>query len=307
MLFGRTMGMAGVLVLAVGAASAAISDQDGDGVGDRRDRCADTPIGAKVDRTGCPTDTDADGVADGLDRCGRTPAGWPVDPLGCPRDTDLDGVADAVDACGATLEGATVDDRGCPFDSDADNVPDGLDRCAATRRGAAVDLFGCPIDTDHDGVPNGLDRCPDTRHATPVDPDGCDDVPKTEPIFTHERETVVLEEVTFEKGEAAITDDAARQLAHVAAALLDWPEDRVEIRAYTDAAGPSWLNHELSERRAEVVKAFLVASGVEPARLTARGLGERSPIADNRTPEGRQRNRRIELARIQRNLEMAAR
>jgi len=59
-------------------------DSDGDGVDDRRDRCADTPRGALADPRGCPVDTDGDGVLDGLDRCPATPAGTAVDRFGCP-------------------------------------------------------------------------------------------------------------------------------------------------------------------------------------------------------------------------------
>src|SRR5262249_13591548 len=72
------------------------ADSDRDGVPDRKDRCPNTPIGAKVDPNGCPVDSDGDGVPDGTDQCPNTPKGWPVDAKGCPRDTDGDGVPDGV-------------------------------------------------------------------------------------------------------------------------------------------------------------------------------------------------------------------
>ncbi|MFZ5622865.1 MAG: thrombospondin type 3 repeat-containing protein [Gemmatimonadota bacterium] len=59
------------------------SDADRDGVPDNRDRCANTPLGALVNRQGCPTDFDKDGVPDGLDRCPNTPPGAVVDTFGC--------------------------------------------------------------------------------------------------------------------------------------------------------------------------------------------------------------------------------
>ncbi len=59
-------------------------DADGDGVSNRRDRCADTPKGALTDGRGCPSDFDGDGVFDGIDRCPTTPKGTSVDPIGCP-------------------------------------------------------------------------------------------------------------------------------------------------------------------------------------------------------------------------------
>ena len=60
------------------------ADADGDGVGNNRDRCRDTPLGALVDSRGCPTDSDQDGVMDGIDRCPATPSGAAVDGFGCP-------------------------------------------------------------------------------------------------------------------------------------------------------------------------------------------------------------------------------
>lgn len=59
-------------------------DADGDGVSNRRDRCADTPKGALTDGRGCPSDFDGDGVFNGIDRCPTTPKGTSVDPIGCP-------------------------------------------------------------------------------------------------------------------------------------------------------------------------------------------------------------------------------
>lgn len=64
------------------------ADHDMDGVSDGRDQCPDTPRGAVVDPTGCPSDPDGDGVPDGLDDCPGTPAGTPVDEHGCPIHRD---------------------------------------------------------------------------------------------------------------------------------------------------------------------------------------------------------------------------
>ena len=64
----------------------AVADTDGDGVPDTKDKCPDTPKGARVDATGCPQDTDGDGVFDGIDMCADTPQGATVDAKGCPSD-----------------------------------------------------------------------------------------------------------------------------------------------------------------------------------------------------------------------------
>jgi OOP family OmpA-OmpF porin len=273
-------------------------DSDNDGVPDRSDKCPNTPKGAKVDGAGCPTDADGDGVFDGIDQCANTTKGWPVDDKGCPKDTDGDGVPDGADQCPGTPKGATVDSKGCTSDADKDGVLDGLDRCANTPAGAKVDSFGCPVDSDHDGVPDGLDQCPDTRPNTPVDAKGCPNIPKAEPLFTPERNSLVLEGVNFETNKADITPDSVAILEKVAASLKDWPDVKVEIGGHTDSSGSNALNQELSQRRAEAVKSYLEAKGIDAGRMTAKGYGESKPVADNKTAEGKAKNRRVELTKV---------
>jgi len=167
-------------------------DTDLDGVPDRKDKCVNTPRGARVQpvtnaaRAGCPIDTDNDGVWDGLDQCPNTPANArPVYPIGnpragCPVDTDNDAVPDYQDRCANTpanarpVEPATnAAKAGCPVDTDNDTVPDYLDRCANTAAGVPVDANGCPRDTDSDGITDDGDRCPNTpANARPVYPAG---------------------------------------------------------------------------------------------------------------------------------------
>ena len=84
----------------------------------------------------------------------------------------------------------------------------------------------------------------------------------------------------------------------VARSLLDWPSVRVEIAGHTDAVGSEASNQRLSQQRAGAVRDWLVARGVDPGRLVARGYGESEPIDDNDTPGGRARNRRVELRRL---------
>ncbi|HET7296644.1 MAG TPA: thrombospondin type 3 repeat-containing protein, partial [Gemmatimonadales bacterium] len=123
---GHVIGSLGLLVF---TGTGPAPDRDHDGVPDKRDACADTPLGAVVDVRGCPTDSDRDGVYDGLDRCPATPAGARVDATGCPTDADRDGVPDGIDQCPGTPAGARVDAKGCPMDADGDGVPDGVDQC----------------------------------------------------------------------------------------------------------------------------------------------------------------------------------
>ena len=277
-------------------------DTDGDGVNDNKDDCPDTPHGAIVDAKGCPKDSDGDGVWDGIDQCPDTPRGVPVDARGCPNDSDGDGVYDGIDKCPDTPRGATVDASGCPSDSDGDGVYDGIDRCPDTPRGAKVDARGCPLDGDGDGVYDGLDRCPDTPRGDKVDEHGCTIAPpRTPPPIIQqliEKKPVILEGVEFDFDKATLRPVSYTILDDVANSLKDWPEIRVEIQGHTDSVGASDYNHELSHRRAESVRAYLVSKGISASRLEAKGYGEDSPIADNKTKEGRQRNRRVELHKI---------
>ena len=270
-------------------------DSDGDGVPDRKDDCPDTPRGAIVDSQGCPLDSDGDGVPDGIDQCPGTPAGWPVDSVGCPLDSDGDGVPDGIDQCRGTPAGWPVDSVGCPLDSDGDGVPDGIDECPDTPTFAHVDERGCPIDSDGDGVYDGLDRCPQTPRGTPVDEHGC---PIAKPLFEEERATLVLEGVYFQLNSAELTLNSEEILDGVAASLLAWSEVRVEIGGHTDSTGADAYNLQLSRRRAEAVRAYLIAKGVPAAQLEARGYGESNPIADNRSNAGRAKNRRVELRKL---------
>ena len=154
-------------------ASQRLADTDEDLVFDRYDRCPATPLGAIVNRNGCPSDTDGDTVLDGIDRCPNSQQGATVDSAGCPKDTDRDGVLDGVDRCADTPSGALVDGTGCPSDADSDRVLDGLDRCPNTPGGATVDRLGCPGDQDNDRVFDGIDRCPNTPLGTTVNAFGC--------------------------------------------------------------------------------------------------------------------------------------
>jgi OOP family OmpA-OmpF porin len=281
-----------------GDAPKRVADSDGDGVPDKKDKCPGTPAGARVNEKGCPTDSDGDGVWDGIDQCPDTPSGWKVDEKGCPLDSDGDGVPDATDACPDTPRGAKVDEKGCPLDSDGDGVFDGLDRCPDTPAGVQVDPGGCPLDSDGDGVPDSRDKCPGTPRGTQVDADGCPPPPKAAPLFEGAKKELVLEGVNFETDKAILTPESSAVLDRVAASMHDWPEVRVEIGGHTDSQGRAAHNQKLSEKRAQAVKDYLAGKGIDPGRMTVKGYGMKSPIADNKTKEGRARNRRVDLIRL---------
>lgn len=100
--------------------------------------------------------------------------------------------------------------------------------------------------------------------------------------------------VEFESGSDKLTDKGKAVLDELAPMFKD-STGKVEIGGHTDSDGNDAANKSLSQRRAETVKKYLVDKGNDAARFTAMGYGETKPIADNSTPEGKQRNRRIEF------------
>lgn len=102
-------------------------------------------------------------------------------------------------------------------------------------------------------------------------------------------------DVLFETGKYELKPEARERLARVSGILLAYSSLKVAIEGHTDSVGSDDYNQRLSEQRAEAVRVYLVSQGVAAQSVTARGLGKTQPIASNDTPDGRQRNRRVEL------------
>ncbi|MCB9206977.1 MAG: OmpA family protein [Ignavibacteriales bacterium] len=111
-----------------------------------------------------------------------------------------------------------------------------------------------------------------------------------------ERESFVLQNVRFKFDQDVLTKESEIILQNAAKVLNKYPNEKIEILGHTDSWGSDEYNMDLSERRAISVKKYLVAQGVDSTRLFTGGCGERMPIADNETEEGRAINRRIEFS-----------
>lgn len=138
-------------------------------------------------------------------------------------------------------------------------------------------------DADNDGVVDADDLCPDSPENIEVDDKGCSD------LF------VEIEGVNFEPNSFELTEQSKVILDEAIVTISASPELHIEVQAHTDYKGSGEANLELSEQRALSVKAYLVSKGVNESQLTAKGYGETQPIADNKTAEGRAKNRRVEL------------
>lgn len=101
--------------------------------------------------------------------------------------------------------------------------------------------------------------------------------------------------VLFRSDEDALLPEAQTRLGQVADALMAEKERSIVVEGHTDSQGSDAYNADLSTRRAEAVRAFLVSRGYDAAKIRAVGVGEARPIADNNTAEGRANNRRVEL------------
>jgi len=102
-------------------------------------------------------------------------------------------------------------------------------------------------------------------------------------------------EVLFDTGRFDLKPAATEALRRAAKLLAQYPAAPVLIEGHTDNVGTAQSNRILSENRAAAVRQWLIANGRPAARITAKGLGQTAPVASNDTPEGRQRNRRVEI------------
>jgi OOP family OmpA-OmpF porin len=182
-------------------------------------------------------------------------------------------------------------------DKDADGVVDAQDQCLdqPEDRDGYTDEDGCPDpDNDSDGVLDGVDHCPaqtETKNGF-QDDDGCpDEAPAAVKQFTG-----VIRGIDFATASDQLTPGSSKTLDEAVKVLTDYPTLRLEVSGHTDSTGDAGFNRELSRRRAESVKTYLVGHGIAADRIETTGHGPDQPIADNATAEGRAKNRRVEFA-----------
>lgn len=295
-------------------------DKDGDGVIDKDDACIDEK--GTVELKGCP-DKDGDKITDKEDICPDVP-GLPAFK-GCP-DRDGDGVEDKTDLCPDKI--GPINNKGCPEAKLLliDNLGNTLGTAIRDKSGRYT-FDGIPYDEnmlfklDGDNTDSITEltivmggearkavrlRSEKNFHFEHLQPDvntlktlDTQDVA----IKLDKKEAEVLKKA-FNNLEFATAKDiiiessysSLNELADLMAKKSNW---RLKISGHTDSKGDVVANLKLSEKRAEAVKKYLVNKGIAEDRFKVEWFGSTKPIADNKTEDGRQKNRRVEMMIIE--------
>jgi len=217
----------------------------------------------------------------------KPPPPEPIKPPPPDPDRDKDGILNEPDQCPDT---AGVAPHGCP-DSDGDTFIDSKDACPEVP-GVAPD--GCPVkDTDEDGFLDPDDDCvfeAETKNNY-KDDDGCpDELPPEIKEFQGN-----IAGIEFDTKKDTIRATSKPVLDRAVAVLEEFKDVSVNIVGHTDDVGAPEFNLDLSKRRAEAVKKYLVDKGIDASRITTEGRGMTDPDVPNDSDANRAKNRRIEF------------
>ncbi len=253
-----------------------IGGTDNDADNDGLKKSEEKQLGTDPDKA----DTDGDGLSDG-DEVNK----YHTNPL--KADTDGDGLSDGDEVMKYKTDPLKAD-------TDGDGLSDGDE---------VMKYKTDPLkaDTDGDGFNDGIEVL---NKTDPLDPKSPTkevpkpvETPKAEALKAEVGKAIVLEGVTFKSGSTTVQPASEPILSRALSTFLENPTIDVEIRGYTDNVGSAKANTQLSQKRADAVRTWLVKRGIPAARIKSKGYGSANPIAPNTTAEGRAQNRRIEFFR----------
>ncbi len=255
-------------------------DKDGDDVMDKEDACPD--VAGLAAFKGCP-DKDGDGVEDKLDLCPDKPGS--VSNKGCPDAKLL-----LIDSLGNTLNTASRGTDGSyPFESipfnenmkfklDGENT-DGINEVAIFMGGESRKAVRVPSEK--------------IFHFVIVPK------PAEVAVVLDQKEAEVLKKafnnLEFASAKDIIKEVSFASLDELAGLMAKKPGWKLKISGHTDDKGNVVVNLKLSEKRSVAVKKYLVSKGITEDRFKVEWFGSSRPIADNKTEDGRQKNRRVEM------------
>ena len=291
-------------------------DRDHDKVSDRKDKCKD--VAGVWEFKGCP-DRDGDHIQDNDDACPNEP-GLP-EFKGCP-DRDSDGIPDKDDRCPDIVGPAS--NNGCPetklslidlqgtilqtvvMSKDSSFAISDLpsDELVVFRlEGVDIDAIN-EIKVVVNGIPKKAIRNDADRFfrfiilktdKNKLDQENAFDIA----IRLNQQQKAVMkkafENLEFATGNDRITELSFESLDALAGLMLSKTSWKLKISGYTDNTGGAIVNQKLSQQRAEAVKKYLVLKGISAKRIKTEWFGSQKSIGDNKTEQGRQKNRRVEM------------
>ena len=235
-------------------------------------------VGAAGDLAGSAKDAagNAVGAAGDLAGSAKDAAGNAVGAAGDLAGSAKDAAGNAVGAAG-DLAGSAKDAAG--------NAVGAAGSAAAGLAGAAKDAAGNAVDSAGNVI--GSASTATAGRATNT-------IDKLSKFSTESGSNLVLDGVTFKFNSIELENDSF-SILNAVADKLSGTSGQVEIAGYTDNIGSNTKNEEISQMRADTVVKYLVGKGIDAGRLSAKGYGSASPVADNNTKSGRHANRRVEL------------
>lgn len=160
-------------------------------------------------------------------------------------------------------------------DPDEDGILASADKCPEEK--GPAENNGCPEkDQDKDGVPDRIDKCPALATLGGADKEGCPSA------YRKDDEIVIMDPVHFATDKDIILDDSKPGLDQVVQVIKNSPDVReLEIQGHTDVRANDAYNFNLSQRRVDNIRMYMISKGIEPERLVARGYGHTQPIYDD--------------------------
>lgn len=219
---------------------------------------------------------------------------YKTDPLS--KDTDGDNISDYDEVINYHSDPNNKD-------TDGDGLSDGYE----------INVYKTNVllkDSDADGItdreeifirktdPNNYDNEVNSFKTNSLITDSKIKVDKSELLQNTINNKNIITEIKFEPDKFSLNDKSKLILIDIFNKLKTNPNLKIEIRGYTDNTGSAKYNNELSQKRADEVRLWLVKKGIDALRIKAVGLGESNPVADNKTEKGKNQNRRIEIIEI---------